>query len=121
MKSFLKASFFILLGALQFAPTSLYAQRVANARGLGLVGCGEFLEDRKSNAYQQSYAQWVTGFLSGYNLYSVQPKLTRLPDEATIGAYLEKHCRDNPLDTLMPAAMGLIKELGGFNPTTSIK
>ena len=90
-----------------------WAQRAAGVRGAGNVGCGEFLEDRRLDRYKQVYTEWIAGFLSGYNIYSNQVALQTIPDEATIDAYLQKHCRDNPLDKITRAAFFLIRDLGG--------
>lgn len=97
------------------APPAL-AQWVANARGAGTVGCGEFLEDRNADRYKQYYTQWVMGYLSSYNMYKSQTALQTIPDEATIDAYLQKHCRDSPLDGIIRATMFLIRDLGGYSP-----
>lgn len=92
------------------------AQRPGNVRGAGQVGCGEFLEDRKRDRYVHFYTQWVAGFVSGYNLYSNQASVQSIPDDATIDAYLLKHCRENPLDGIARASGHLIRDLGGYNP-----
>lgn len=93
-----------------------WAQRAALVRGAGLTGCGAFLEDRKLDRYKQFYTQWVHGYLSGYNIFSNRVALQKIPDEATIDAYLQKHCRDNPLDDVMGATVFLIRDLGGYSP-----
>ena len=98
------------------ASSSVMAQRVGMVNGAGLVGCGEFLEDRKSDRFKQYYTQWVQGYLSAYNLFSSHPQIARIPDEATIDAYLQKHCRDNPLASVINATAFLIGDLGGFKP-----
>lgn len=93
-----------------------WAQRAATIRGAGNVGCGQFLEDRRQDRYKQYYTEWIAGFLSGYNIYSNQVVLQKIPDEATIDAYLQKHCRENPLDSVVRAAVFLIRDLGGYSP-----
>ncbi len=96
------------------------AQRGALVRGAGAVGCGQYLQDMKEDRltaqYSAQYYQWVAGYLSAYGFYSDKPALSTIPDQATINAYLEKHCRDRPLDTLTRAVMFLIGDIGGYKP-----
>ncbi len=92
------------------------AQRAANIKGVGNVGCGEYLQDRRNNQYGQVYAQWVQGFVSGYNFYGQHAQTSSIPDEPTVHAYLEKYCRDNPLENVARATMFLIADLNGYRP-----
>lgn len=77
--------------------------------------CGEYLEDMRAGRYDQIYTQWLSGFLSGYNIYSRHPQV-KVPEEATLRAYLDKYCRENPLRHVVGAATPLITDLGGFKP-----
>lgn len=90
------------------------SQRVAQMVGAGGVGCGPYLADRKADRYAQFYSQWVQGYLFGYDYFSTQPKLSKIPDEDTIHAFLEKHCREHPLDYIATATNYLISDLGGW-------
>lgn len=82
--------------------------------GAGTLGCGEYIEHRLSaNSAQDSiYATWTWGYLAGYNMYTKQKKIDP-PDKATVLAYLDKHCRDNPLENVMQGGIRLVDALGG--------
>lgn len=98
------------------------AQRAATATGAGVVGCGDYLEIRRTDneATTAQYSQWVSGYLFGYNFFSIHPQATTSgdnpPNKATILAYLDKYCRENPLGTVAQGANALIGELGGWRP-----
>ncbi len=84
-----------------------------------MYGCGAYLEYRRNNSVNdpQLYviSQWVWGYMSAYNLLTT-PAIEQLPDELTIHAYLEKHCREHPLDKVVSGTVAMIRELGG-DPT----
>jgi hypothetical protein len=109
----------LLLTALVLAPSIGFAQRAGTVRGAGSIGCGEYLEDRRNNRHPQFYSQWVTGYISAYNIYSVHPQTRDVPDEPTVHAYLEKHCRDRPIDSVMRATIFMLAELGGYWPKSA--
>jgi len=64
-------------------------------------------------AYESSFIAWSQGFLSGVNFLqqSGGNKVPFLPDPATLRAYLDKHCRDNPLDSILEANVQLLTDL----------
>lgn len=82
--------------------------------GVGTIGCGQYLEDRRagSKAQEGVYLTWIWGYLAGYNLYTSQKKI-QPPDGATVLAYLDKHCRDHPLDNILQGGMRMVNALGG--------
>jgi len=105
-----------LLAAMLLCTSSVYAQGVY-VFGAGSVGCGEYLEDRRQNQHSDYYTSYVYGLMSGYNLFGKHQKIGGpAPKVATVHAYLEKHCRDNPLDNMTRASMFLIGDLGGWKP-----
>jgi hypothetical protein len=90
--------------------------------GSGADSCGQYLEVRSGN--QQSpevllkefmMISWAQGYISGMNAYRVvaNPKWDRLllPDAPSIKAYLDKYCRDNPLQTVKDGSFALFTEL----------
>lgn len=93
----------------------LMAQRAGNIRGTGGLGCGAYLEHRtkKLEGQENLYVQWVWAYLSAYNHFSTY-KQVDLPEAATILAYTDKYCRENPLGIVAGAATTLIGELGGW-------
>lgn len=89
--------------------------------GVGTDSCGDYLAMRAKfdrNAYEGSYAtavvEWVRGFDAGQNslrselgkrqsTYAVRP--------ATVLAYVDKFCKDNPLGNVAAGSICLIAEL----------
>lgn len=70
--------------------------------GAGASSCGTYLEASSDRELSMIYVTWAQGYLSGVNV--AQNALTNapwvlLPDAATIKAYVQKYCRDNPLGT----------------------
>jgi len=100
------------LVAMANSPSAL-AQRGGVGAGAGTIQCGEYLEDRKQNRYGDFYYSWVLGYLSAYNFFASHPQV-EIPAPATIHAFLEKHCRDHPLDRLFQGVNSLLAELGGW-------
>jgi len=92
------------------------AQRAAQVAGQGWTPCGVYLEDRKTGDRVQSnyIAVWVRGYLSGYNTFATQPKLDTIPEIETVWTYLDRYCRDNPLDRIANGVDSLIASLGGY-------
>ena len=78
----------------------------------GSNGCGDYLEDRKNSANDDFYAAWAWGFLSAYNTFGTEPQVRGRLSKGTILAYLDKHCRNEPLSNVMSGVGKLAKELG---------
>lgn len=94
---------------------STYAQGVL-LQGFGRSSCGEYLEFRaKQSPIQDAIiVSWVWGYMSGFNMESKYPTTANyLPDQASTLAYIDKHCRESPLDDVLIATGALIKALGG--------
>lgn len=98
--------------------TASHAQGV-RVQGIGTFSCGQYLELRaKSSAAQNAaFASWVWGYMAGFNMEARQPTTRDTPDEPSTLAFIDKHCRDNPLDNVLIATNALIQQLGGHrNP-----
>jgi hypothetical protein len=95
---------------------SVHAQRSGVTFGAGNVGCGTYIEDRQKSSpgADIQYVQFAQGFLSAYNLYGSQKALESVPRGPTVLAYLDKHCREHPLDDVMSGITSLIGDLGGY-------
>lgn len=91
-----------------------YAQDVA-VQGLGTISCGKYIEYRAERRPAQDgvTVSWVWGYMAGFNMESKVPTTGSLPDQASTLAYIDKHCRENPLDNVILATWALIKALGG--------
>jgi len=91
--------------------------------GSGAVSCGQYLQTRSPNGadrdtYDLMFVSWVQGYLTGSNHERMffqkaasAGSLVEAPDPETILAYMDKHCRDNPLETVQNAAWALRLEL----------
>lgn len=80
--------------------------------GAGSVSCGKVLESLNERLSKLQIQQWLEGYLAAYNYYNASRQV-RPPDFATVTAFAENYCRNNPLHALVSAAAALIHELGG--------
>lgn len=93
--------------------------------GTGTLSCGEFVKYKESGNSEQLalFVQWTWGFMSAYSIrdnfvakwkgVSKLGGLTEMPNDATVTLFIEKHCRERPLDKVMDAAVALTRALGG--------
>lgn len=108
--------YIVLAATLIFIMADATAQRASVPSGSGTVSCGQYLQDRKTDSrFDYQYTQWVSGYVSAYNVFSTYPQVGRQTAE-TVLAYLDKHCRDSPLDLVIQGAEAMISELGGWSP-----
>jgi hypothetical protein len=80
--------------------------------GSGSASCGDWLAARteQSDVRHQVQLAWVLGFLSAAGGYDVRGDL-RHTDSHAIAAWVDKYCRDNPLDIVAVGARHLVDEL----------
>lgn len=92
------------------------AQRAGYIIGVGGLSCGKYLEHRQQNYAPQTdlYVNWTWGYLSAYNHFAAQQQVLPPDDPPSILAYLDKYCRDHPLDKIINGAVALIGDLGGM-------
>lgn len=99
-----------------------YSQRIGEASGYGISECGEYLNQRQQDKQSfdaiqtRMYSSWVQGYLAAYNLTSSLPRISNTPDRTSIIAYLDKHCRERPLDNLLRGVNCLIADSDGYRP-----
>jgi hypothetical protein len=100
----------IVLAALLLMMANASAQGAAEIGGAGTVSCGVYLQDRKTdNRTDIQYIQWIWGYISAYNFFSQHAQISRTRiDGGTILAYLEKYCRDNPLQFVVGGGDAMI-------------
>lgn len=83
--------------------------------GMGTMSCGKFLEYRASRdaTVDVGMKSWLQGLLSGMNVQLIanNGQARFLPDSDTIMAYIDKHCRDNPLSDPFRGGMKLHREM----------
>lgn len=86
--------------------------------GVGLNSCGQYLQDREKDnnklvgIYGQVYTSWFHGYVSGFNTFASRQAEGQL-EQATVVAYFDKWCRDNPLGSVIGAAFCLTEASGG--------
>lgn len=94
---------------------SAHSQRNSPVGGAGGMSCGDYLESRSKNSGPMNslLQSWLLGYVSGYNQFSPNKIVNNIPDPPTLLAFVDKHCRNNPLHVVKWGADALIVELGG--------
>jgi len=118
--------------------TTAYADEIDRApdwvpfRGVGILSCGHFLQHKAENNRNQLglYVEWTWGYISAYNgrrAFGDQPQpktkyvIQDIPDFPTVIAFLDKYCRNNPLQSVANGVDVLISELGGVSVSGPVK
>jgi hypothetical protein len=103
------------------ATALIYAQG-ARAQPISVyksASCGDYVREKSDQLIVEMASQYVRGYLSAYNVYAKRNQIiTDLPS-STIGLYVEKFCRDNPLLGVHNAAAFLALELSGASKPKS--
>jgi hypothetical protein len=82
--------------------------------GAGTTSCGQYIEHSADKDISDLFVSWAQGFLSGLNVAdhaATHRDFVILPDSASIKAYLDKYCRENPLESPVKGTILLFKEL----------
>ena len=83
-------------------------------KGVGVHSCGKFISGYESpdlTAFRE-YLHYTVGVITGYNIGNDKTfDILGDTDLAGIWAFIEKHCRENPLDQFGNALDSLIYEL----------
>lgn len=105
----------IALASVLFICAAVAQPRGVQVRGVGNASCGEYLHDRSNlnKAQDAIYASWIWGYIAGFNLEVRRPTSSELPDGYSTLAYLDKYCRDHPLESVIAGGSALIRDLGG--------
>jgi hypothetical protein len=102
MKKYLLGLCLVLLA------TTANAQNIYGGYGMD-ISCGRYIDDISTDQRaKNNYHWWLGGFVTGTNLVKSRSTLT---DDKAYEAWIEKYCRDNPLDSFHKAAIELNKEL----------
>ncbi len=95
-------------GSRQDGTVAVYGQGVS-------VSCGAWTEDRataiaggSTRAANMSWT-WVVGYVSGAGVW-FDGRIAETDSDA-IRAFVDKHCRENPLDRLVDASNALVRTL----------
>jgi hypothetical protein len=84
----------IVVVALLLSPLSSVGQGITML-GIGQSSCGVWLAKRSSEANRAILLNWVLGFISGSN-WSAPDKQSRPPDTASVAAFFDQYCQNNP-------------------------
>ena len=81
--------------------------------GAGTQSCGKYLEDRDGGTRGSlRYMNWLGGYFTAYNLYEPNTyDISGDHDLPALMAWLDKYCREHPLDTFNGAVQALAVEL----------
>lgn len=92
------------------------AASAGNISGVGTNSCGRYLELRGTamSGIDTTVVTWSQGFLAamsiaGVTLQKKQP--IDIPDPASLVAYIDKFCRDNPLKKVWESTLMLYYEI----------
>ncbi len=84
------------------------------------TSCGAWVKSTDNEFARAQYGPWFRGFVSGYNFGNPnnQVALDRMPNNETLYLYVDKYCREHPLNPFVHAAFSLVEELRE-HPTSS--
>jgi hypothetical protein len=77
------------------------------------TSCGTWFKSANVEWARAQYLSWFRGFVSGYNVGNPgnQVQLERMPNADTLYLFIDKYCRENPLDPFVSAAFILVEQL----------
>jgi hypothetical protein len=78
--------------------------------GEGSESCGKWLATDHNGAMSYRMGEWILGWVSAAGYYNVQGAL-RISDPYALTGWVDKYCREHPLDNLAIAAARLVDEL----------
>jgi hypothetical protein len=81
--------------------------------GFDDMSCGAWASSSSEPQRRQVYFFWFRGVMSGFNLGSPrrQVHITAMPSDDTLALYVDKYCREHPLNGFPGAAFDLVKEI----------
>lgn len=82
--------------------------------GIGTASCGKYIADKSIAGVENMLVSWVQGYLSGMNVAEnaiTKEPFVLLPDSDSIALYIDKYCRDNPLESPIGGAIQLYHDL----------
>ena len=106
----LSAFLALTLGSLPSIGMSQTTQRVVPMLIFEDASCGAWVRSQSDTSARQVYLYWFRGFVSGYNhgSSSYQVPLDAMPNQETLALFIDKHCRENPLQPFISAAFTLV-------------
>jgi hypothetical protein len=86
---------------------------LVNIHSFADTSCGAWARSATDKGTRMQYQWWFRGFVSGYNYATPanQVALDKMPDMDTLDLYIDKYCREKPLNAFIGAAFELVGEL----------
>lgn len=77
------------------------------------TSCGTWAASASNPNARAQYYYWFRGFVTGFNYSNPSRQISaeRMPSQETMELYVDKYCRDNPLNPFVSAGIQLVKEL----------
>lgn len=88
------------------------------------TSCGAWVRSAGNEIVRDQYDSWFRGFISGYNFGNSnnQVPLGAVPkNNQALYLYVDKYCRENPLQSFISAAFRLVEDLRENKPTQKTK
>lgn len=87
------------------------AQNKYKLRGIGAFTCAKYLEERQTDLKGTTrYADWLTGYLTAYNLYQPQTfDIAPNHDANGLLTFLDLYCSKNQKQLIGQAAQAFVK------------
>ena len=117
IKPILVATVLSTLGALPIAITAAKAQPVPVLTfGAGNSSCGTWTQTRSGPVTLKTveYVSWVLGFMSGRSTARMYTAPKSFDSGAVLG-WMDNYCRQNPLQSILAAAIMLDLEVAPIN------
>lgn len=91
--------------------TTFRAEAEVSVAVRGAVGCGQWIEERKSGGWPKTINEsLVTGYLSGLAMGIKKDTLDEVPNQS-IFLWIDNYCLKNPLNDIYDASNRLTNEL----------
>lgn len=77
------------------------------------TSCGAWTASTAEPSARAVYVYWFRGFVSGYNFGNPRHQigLSVMPDNETLSLFVDKYCREHPLNPFISAAFPLVRQL----------
>ncbi len=81
--------------------------------GFADMSCGAWASSSSDEFQRAQYLTWFRGFVSGSNFSDPQNQISaqQMPSRETIALFVDKYCRENPLNPFTAAAISLVEQL----------
>ena len=102
-----------LAALLLASPAVLAQEKLVSVLSYEDTSCGAWVKSANDKWARAQYHSWFRGFVSGYNFGNRdnQVHFERMPNEETLYLFIDKYCRDNPLNPFISAAFKLVEDL----------